>query len=83
MRSTIRDIGNSKGIILPKNLLKQCFIEDEVDIEVRNSTIIISPAKDKREGWAKAFREMAEAGDDQLLIPDIFNDEDLNDWTWK
>jgi len=26
---------------------------------------------------------MAKNGDDELVIPDIFEDEDLKDWTWK
>lgn len=84
MRSTVRNIGNSKGVILPQNLLKQCFIEEEVIIEVKNNSIVITPASEnKRKGWAEAFREMAKNNDDQLVIPDMFQDEDLTDWTWK
>lgn len=84
MKSTIRNIGNSKGVILPQNLLKECLIEYEVNIEVKDNTIVISPADDqKRKGWAEAFQEMAKNGDDELIIPDIFEDEDFKDWTWK
>jgi antitoxin MazE len=83
MRSTLRSIGNSKGIILPQQLLKRCLIENEVNIEVKDNAIIITPANEKRKGWAEAFRAMAENGDDQLQIPDAFNDEDVSDWTWK
>ena len=84
MHSTIRNIGNSKGVILPQNLLKQCFIETEVNIEVKDNTIVISPVNDqKRKGWAEAFKEMANNGDDQLSFPDVFEDEDLSQWTWK
>lgn len=84
MHSTIRNIGNSKGVILPQNILKQCAIDTDVIIEVKNNTIVISPADHtKRKGWAEAFQEMAKNGDDQLLIPDVFEDEDTSDWTWK
>lgn len=84
MRSTIRNIGNSKGIILPQKVLKQCFIEDEVTIEVQDNAIIIRPATDiKRKGWAESFKEMAKNEDDTLLISDVFEDENLDDWTWK
>jgi antitoxin MazE len=83
MKSTIRNIGNSKGIIIPQNFLKECYIEDEVNIEIRDNHIIISAAKDvKRKGWTEAFQEMAKNGDDQLIIPDVFNDEDIHDWKW-
>jgi antitoxin MazE len=84
MRSTIRNIGNSKGIILPQSFLKECFIESEVNIEMKDNNIIISPVEEnKRKGWAEAFKEMAKNGDDELLIPDVFEDEDLKDWTWE
>ena len=84
MQSTIRNIGNSKGVILPQSFLKQCFIETEINIEVKDSTIVISPANEgKRKGWDEAFKAMATNGDDELLIPDVFEDEDTSEWTWK
>jgi antitoxin MazE len=83
MRSSIRKIGNSKGIILPQSILKECLIDELVTIEVKDKHIIISaPEEVKRKGWEKAFKQMADNGDDQLVIPDVFNDEDINDWTW-
>ena len=83
MRSNIRSIGNSKGIILPQSFLKECFIEEEVNIEVKDNHIVISPVGDvKRKGWADAFKEMANNNDDELLLPDVFEDEDTTDWKW-
>jgi antitoxin MazE len=83
MKSSIRKIGNSKGIILPQSILKECHIDDDVSIEVKDGQIIISaPQNAKRKGWGEAFKEMAANGDDQLTMPDIFNDEDTADWTW-
>ncbi len=83
MRSTLRNIGNSKGIILPQQLLKQCYIENEVNIEVKENSIVIAPAEDKWKGWAEAFQAMAANGDDEQALPDTFEDEDTSDWTWK
>jgi antitoxin MazE len=86
MTTTIRDIGNSKGIILPKNILAQCAIENEISIEVKNNRIVIAAVpvnKKKRKGWDKAFKEMARKGDDALAIKDVFDDENMKDWTWK
>lgn len=42
-----------------------------------------SNATEAQKGWPEAFQEMAKNGDDELLIPDVFEDEDLKDWTWK
>lgn len=86
MTTSVRNIGNSKGIILPKSILTQCDIEDDVTVEVKDHHIIISAAPRpvvKRKGWEKAFKEMAESGDDALILPDVFTDENTDDWTWK
>ena len=59
MVTNIIQIGNSKGIILPSEILKQ-----------------------PRQGWAEAAKRAHENGDDELLIPDVFEDEKFEDWTW-
>jgi antitoxin MazE len=74
MKSSIRSIGNSKGIIIPQRFLKDCSIEDDVVIEVINNQIVISASGySKRTNWEEAFKEMAENGDDQSVIPDFLN----------
>jgi antitoxin MazE len=84
MNTTVRNIGNSKGIILPKSILTQCDIETDVFIEVKEHRIIISASPvPKRKGWEKAFKEMNENEDDELAILDVFIDENMSDWTWK
>ena len=30
-----------------------------------------------RAGWSEAFKEMRKNGDDELLIPDVFEDEEI------
>ncbi|MEO6980631.1 MAG: AbrB/MazE/SpoVT family DNA-binding domain-containing protein [Mucilaginibacter sp.] len=80
MQSSIINVGNSKGIIIPEDFLKQCAIEEEINIEVVRDSIIITTADaEKGKGWAESFKAMAENGDDRLLIPDIFEDEKFND----
>jgi antitoxin MazE len=83
MQSTVRKIGISRGLILPQSSLKECFIEDEVGIEVKDNHIIIcAPENKKRKGWEKAFKEMSKNEDDQLVIPDLFDDEEIQNWKW-
>ena len=36
-----------------------------------------------RQGWAEAAKEMAQIGDDALLMPVVFEDEDLSWWQWE
>jgi antitoxin MazE len=78
MKSRLVKIGRTKGIILPQSFLKDCAIEDEVTIEINGNQIIISaPGNVKRKGWEQAFKEMAANGDDKLVIPDFFEDEEI------
>lgn len=50
-------------------ILKQCNIENEVDLEVKKEKIVIKPVKTKpREGWNDAFRLMHDKKDDVLLF---------------
>jgi len=52
MKTTIRQIGNSKGFIIPASILAQTGVTGEVEMLVKDQTIIISPLKPKkREGW--------------------------------
>jgi len=43
MRISITQIGNSRGIRLPKSIIDQCGIIDEVDLIVENNRIILNP----------------------------------------
>jgi hypothetical protein len=59
------------------------FIDDEVNTEVKDNYIVISATGYfKRMGWEKSFEEMANKGDDKLLIPDVFTDEKIIGRKW-
>ena len=76
MQITIRDIGNSKGVVLPKPLLAQAGLEDQrtADIAVENGCIVLrKPAKAVREGWAEAAAALAATDGDSLLMGEFGN----------
>jgi antitoxin MazE len=76
MKTQLVPIGNSRGIRIPKAILQQCEMTDEVELAVEGRQIILSPAgQEPRNGWREAAARMAAAGDDQLLIPDVFEDD--------
>ena len=82
MKAQIVRIGNSRGIRLPKSVLEQCRLEDEVTLHIVKNRLIVEPVKAKpRQGWDQAFAEMHELGDDNMLLPDGV-DADLKDWKW-
>ncbi len=83
MKLSIVKIGNSKGIRLPKTILKQCQIESEVDLQLKNNIIIIKPihSTKTRANWENAFKRMHLKNDDKLLIKDTL-DLNMEDWEW-
>lgn len=76
MRIPVISVGNSKGIRLNKMLLKKYNIGDSVELVMEDDCIILRPVKKPREGWEEAFQTMHKNGDDALLTPDVFEDED-------
>ena len=82
MLLSVVQIGNSKGIRLPKAIIEQCGIDKELELEVEGGKIVLKPHKrTPRDGWDDAFKRMAAAGDDQPLIDDAL-DLDLHDFEW-
>jgi antitoxin MazE len=75
-------VGNSRGIRLPKNLIAELNIGKTLQLERQGDSIVLTPLHEKpRENWEEAFAAMHQTGDDALLIPDVFMDENV-DWEW-
>jgi antitoxin MazE len=80
MEVSVVKIGNSRGIRLSKTIIERYNIRDTVDLILDKGQIIIKPLSKPRRGWDKAFMEMHANDDDKLIIPDIFVEEDLEEW---
>ncbi|PTB22454.1 AbrB/MazE/SpoVT family DNA-binding domain-containing protein [Trinickia symbiotica] len=82
MKTTIRRMGNSQGILIPKPILVQLGFEHEVEMEIEGDALVIRrPRKKAREGWADASKRLAAAGDDALVMGEFGNSEDA-EWSW-
>ncbi len=82
MLLSIVAIGNSRGIRIPKAILEQCNIRDQIELEVDAGRIILEPVRGApRQGWDEAFRAMATDEDDGLLISDEI-DIEMQTWEW-
>jgi antitoxin MazE len=81
METAIIKIGNSKGLRLSKNILEKYNIKDKVELILEKGHIILKPIPSPRKNWDKAFKKMNENGDDKLLMNDIFEDENLEEWS--
>lgn len=80
MRAKITRVGNSKGLILSKPIIEKYQIDKEVEIVLRDDHLILKPVKTPRVGWEDSFRRLQEDGPEELLIPDVFEDEKILPW---
>lgn len=77
MLTTLRKLGNSQGVIIPKPLLVEVGLTKEAEMRVENGAIVLRPAKRSvREGWAEACEALAATGDDGLAWPEFANEGD-------
>lgn len=77
MLTTIRRMGNSQGVLIPKPLLKQVGLLDQAEMRVEGDALVLRrPKAAPRSGWAEASRELAVAGDDALVLPEFANEAD-------
>ena len=81
MKTDLIRIGNSRGIRIPKPLIEQCGLGEQVDLRVENECLIISPKRLLRAGWEEKFRAAAPAPKDELLL-EVANDFDRKEWRW-
>ncbi len=82
MRTRLIRIGNSRGIRLPKSLIAQAGLSDEVELQVRDGAIILERVTSTRSGWAEAAEEMREHGEDALLDSPTSTRFDEKEWEW-
>ncbi|VAX19751.1 hypothetical protein MNBD_NITROSPINAE03-1780 [hydrothermal vent metagenome] len=83
MKVAITRIGNSRGIRIPKPILEQAHITDEVDLTVEHDRIVLRSVMSLRHGWSEQFQKMNERGDDLLLEPDSCPSEwEKEEWEW-
>ena len=77
MLTTLRKLGNSHGVIIPKPLLAQVGMTDEAEMKVENGAIVLRPARRSlREGWAEASMAVAAGAEEGLVWPEFANEGD-------
>lgn len=82
MKARLVRIGNSRGVRLPKALIKQAALGEEVDLEIRDDTIVISKTATARRGWAEAAAALALLTEDGLVDAPNSIRFDREEWEW-
>jgi antitoxin MazE len=79
MRTNVRKIGNSKGVIIPAALLAACELGDEVELTVRGKSLVIEALRAPRKGWFDGCQPVAPDVDAWAESP---VDEGDDEWVW-
>ena len=80
METAIIKIGNSKGLRLSKTILEKYNIKDKVELILEMGQIVLKPIEIPRKNWENEFNKMNVGGDDELMIEDVFENEDFEEW---
>ncbi len=84
VKTRIVKMGNSRGIRIPKLLLDQLGLNEEVELAVQQNQLVIRPVQRPRHGWDEQLKLMAERGDDRLLDAEAVSltQWDVDEWEW-
>ncbi len=85
MKTKIIRIGNSQGVRIPKPLIEESGITEEIEMILRDNEIVLRSAETIRKDWDASFEKMTEHGDDAFLDQEEIekpSDWDESEWTW-
>ena len=74
-------IGNSKGLRLPKNIIEKYGLEGELTLIETENGLLIKPVDKPRSNWKAKI--LAEGNDNLIGNDDVLATEfDDTEWTW-
>jgi len=84
MKTRIVQIGNSRGIRIPKLLLDQAGLGPDAEVELRATAtgLEIRRVVVPRSGWSEAATAARAAGDDTVLDGPTPTRFDAEEWAW-
>jgi antitoxin MazE len=82
-KTRIVRIGNSRGIRIPKTLLDEADLPDEVELHAQPGRLIVQAVRRLRSGWAAAAKRMRARGEDGLLDESTATRFDRDEWKWR
>lgn len=83
MKTRLVRIGNSRGVRIPKPLIEQAGLGEEVELRVVERGLIVEAVRKPRANWADAARQLHERGEDGLLNESPPTQFDETEWEWR
>ena len=85
MRTYLIEIGNSRGLRIPKSLLEISGLENEIELEVQGRSLVLKAPERPRSNWEEAFAKDAspDLEVEQEEWTSFANDFDEEEWKWE
>lgn len=81
MKARLVRIGNSRGVRLPKAVIEQVGLGEEVELSVEGRRVILTAARPPRTGWAEAAARLT-GESPGLLDPETRTRFEDDEWRW-
>jgi antitoxin MazE len=82
-KTRIVRIGNSRGIRIPKTLLNEADLPEEVELHAERGRLVVQAVRHARTGWAAAAKRMRARSEDRLLDEPAPTKFDEEEWKWR
>ena len=79
MQTALRQIGNSRGVIIPAPIIEQLNLDQPIEMLVQDGALLIKPSENPRAGWFEGYDPL---NDDQPLANMVDLETEQEDWTW-
>lgn len=83
METRLIQIGNSRGIRIPKALVEAAGLDTPLRLRVVDSGLLIERVGNPRKGWAEAAKELRDRGESGLLDDPSLTAFDVSEWEWE
>lgn len=57
MKTKLIQIGNSMGIRLPRAVINECGFEKELELQVKQGALIVTPVVAEKNGWKELMQD--------------------------
>jgi len=84
MKTNLIQIGNSKGIRIPKSFIEQYQLNGEIELIPSKSGLLITSSSKPRNGWEEIFKNSSAGQEDtdSSVWRSVSNQFDNEEWSW-
>jgi antitoxin MazE len=80
MRTVLRKVGNSRGVLIPAAFLAECGVGSEIEMRQEGRGLVIEPVKTMRLGWFDGYRADHETDEREEVM--TLTPVESEDWQW-